>query len=69
MDNTSTTSTAFTEAPRLVRTLSFKDILILAFSTMIGWGWVVSSGGWIQNAGVVGTAIGFIIGGLMMIGS
>ena len=33
---------------------------------MIGWGWVVSSGGWIQKAGTIGTVIGFIIGGIMI---
>lgn len=33
---------------------------------MIGWGWVVSSGRWIQNAGTIGTVIGFVIGGLMI---
>lgn len=42
------------------------DILVVAFGAMIGWGWVVSSGRWIQNAGVVGTVIGFIIGGIMI---
>ena len=25
------------------------DILVIAFGAMIGWGWVVSSGGWIQK--------------------
>lgn len=42
------------------------DILVIAFGAMIGWGWVVSSGRWIQNAGVIGTLFGFIIGGLMI---
>ncbi len=42
------------------------DVLVLAFGAMIGWGWVVSSGRWIQNAGVIGTVIGFIIGGIMI---
>lgn len=42
------------------------DILVVAFGAMIGWGWVVSSGKWIQNAGTIGTVIGFVIGGLMI---
>ena len=25
------------------------DILVIAFGAMIGWGWVVSSGDWIQS--------------------
>lgn len=43
-----------------------KDILMMAFGAMIGWGWVISSGQWIQTGGALGTAIGFIIGGLMI---
>ena len=42
------------------------DVLMIAFGAMIGWGWVVSSGQWIQAGGAVGTAIAFIIGGLMI---
>ena len=40
------------------------DILVIAFGAMIGWGWVVSSGGWIQKGGVLGAAIGFILCGI-----
>lgn len=46
--------------------MSATDILVVAFGAMIGWGWVVSSGKWIQSAGVVGTILGFIIGGVMI---
>ena len=42
------------------------DILVIAFGAMIGWGWVVSSGEWIGRGGVVGAAIGFVIGGIMI---
>ena len=48
------------------KVLNSADILVLAFGAMIGWGWVVSSGGWIQKAGTIGTVIGFIIGGIMI---
>ncbi len=48
------------------KVMSATDILVVAFGAMIGWGWVVSSGRWIQNAGVIGTVLGFIIGGLMI---
>lgn len=51
---------------RFNKVMSTADILVLAFGAMIGWGWVVSSGRWIQNAGVIGTVIGFIIGGTMI---
>ncbi|MDO5382104.1 MAG: APC family permease [Eubacteriales bacterium] len=42
------------------------DILVIAFGAMIGWGWVVSSGGWIESGGAVGAALGFAIGGIMI---
>ncbi|MDD3219541.1 MAG: bifunctional amino acid transporter/iron-containing alcohol dehydrogenase [Lachnospiraceae bacterium] len=42
------------------------DILVIAFGAMIGWGWVVSSGDWISRGGVLGAAIGFAIGGIMI---
>ncbi len=48
------------------KVLNSMDLLVVAFGAMIGWGWVVSSGGWIQNAGTIGTVIGFIIGGIMI---
>ena len=51
---------------RFNKVMSATDILVVAFGAMIGWGWVVSSGRWIQNAGVIGTIIGFLIGGLMI---
>lgn len=54
------------EKNRFKKVMSTTDILVVAFGAMIGWGWVVSSGRWIQNAGVVGTVIGFIIGGIMI---
>lgn len=54
------------EKNRFKKVMSATDILVVAFGAMIGWGWVVSSGRWIQNAGVIGTVIGFIIGGVMI---
>ena len=46
--------------------MSSTDTLVVAFGAMIGWGWVVSSGRWIQSAGTIGTVIGFVIGGIMI---
>ena len=51
---------------KLKRELNTLDVLVVAFGAMIGWGWVVSSGSWIQSGGVLGTILGFIIGGLMI---
>lgn len=46
--------------------MTARDILVVAFGAMIGWGWVVSTGTWIQNAGAAGTVVGFFIGGVMI---
>lgn len=48
------------------KVLNTFDVIMVAFGAMIGWGWVVSSGQWIQQGGVGGTVIGFIIGGVMI---
>lgn len=52
-----------TEFQKVLRT---RDVIMLAFGAMIGWGWVVSSGQWIQTGGVLGTVLGFFIGGIMI---
>lgn len=48
------------------KVLNTSDVLVTAFGAMIGWGWVVSSGGWIESAGALGTALGFLLGGIMI---
>lgn len=42
------------------------DVLVTAFGAMIGWGWVVSTGSWLSRAGVFGTVLGYVIGGIMI---
>lgn len=42
------------------------DILVIAFGAMIGWGWVVQTGDWIERAGVIGAMLGFCLGGVMI---
>ena len=37
------------------KVLRTRDVLMIAFGAMIGWGWVVSSGQWIQTGGAIGT--------------
>lgn len=48
------------------KVLGTGGVLVVAFGAMIGWGWVVSSGQWIKSGGVLGTVLGFIIGGIMI---
>lgn len=55
-----------TKKSNFEKVLSKWDIIVIAFGAMIGWGWVVSSGNWISTGGVVGAALGFVIGGTMV---
>lgn len=40
------------------RVLGAWDILVIVFGAMIGWGWVVSTGTWIQDGGILTVIIG-----------
>ncbi len=55
------------DAHSFQRVLGRTDVLTLAFGTMIGWGWVVLSGVWIHEAGIVGSLIAFAIGAVVCI--
>lgn len=54
-------------SPKLLRTLNFKDVLVLAFSTMIGWGWVSLTGTWVVQGGVLGAATAFAFGAVLCV--
>lgn len=49
------------------KVFSKKDIFALAFGAMIGWGWVVLTGSWIETAGALGAILAFLLGGVMVI--
>ena len=51
----------------LQTSLNLKDILALAFGTMIGWGWIMLAGSWVGNGGSIGAMIAFGFGGVMAI--
>ena len=51
----------------LKKSLSTKDVLALAFGTMIGWGWIMLAGKWVELAGVWGALLAFAVGGVMCI--
>lgn len=55
------------EEQKLVKTLGNRDVLALAFGAMIGWGWVVTAGLWIDNAGSLGAILAFLIGGVLVV--
>src|SRR5699024_8210065 len=52
---------------KLLKMLGNKDVLALAFGAMIGWGWVVTTGLWITEAGSLGAILAFMIGGTMVV--
>lgn len=56
-----------TNSAEYEKIFSKKDIFALAFGAMIGWGWVVMTGSWIETAGALGAIIAFLIGGVMVI--
>ena len=55
------------QEPALRRTVGTSQLFTLAFGTIVGAGWVVGIGEWLNSAGPVGTTVAFAIGGAMMI--
>ncbi|MEU4783295.1 APC family permease [Nocardiopsis alba] len=49
-----------------IRTLGRIDVFFLGFGSMIGFGWIVLTGGWIQSAGTLGAVTAFLVGGVVM---
>ncbi len=49
-----------------IRTLGRWDVLAVAFGAMIGFGWIVLTGGFLEGAGVLGAALAFVIGGVVV---
>ena len=48
------------------RILGRRDVLALAFGAMIGFGWIVLTGGFLDEAGTFGAVLGFLIGGVVI---
>ena len=48
------------------RVLGRWDVLAVAFGAMIGFGWIVLTGGFLQDAGTLGSALAFVVGGVIM---
>lgn len=51
----------------LQKSLNMKDVLALAFGTMIGWGWIMLAGSWVGTGGTMGAILAFLLGGIMAI--
>ena len=50
----------------LTRVLGRWDVFAVAFGAMIGFGWIVLTGGFLEDAGTLGAALAFVIGGVGM---
>ncbi|MFY9206003.1 MAG: APC family permease, partial [Yoonia sp.] len=50
-----------------VRVLGAPDVISLGFGAMVGWGWVVLAGSWVDAAGAAGAMLAFAIGGIAVI--
>jgi len=55
------------EEKKFDKVLGKKEVLALAFGAMIGWGWVILAGMWIQQAGSLGAMAAFGLGGIMIV--
>ncbi len=49
-----------------VRVLGRRDVIALGFGSMIGFGWVVLAGDYLTQAGTLGSALAFAVGGLVV---
>ncbi len=49
------------------RVLDSREALALAFGAMVGWGWVVLAGSWVNSAGALGAMAAFAIGGFAVV--
>lgn len=50
----------------LAKNLGNRDALALGFGAMIGFGWVVLTGGWLSSAGTMGSVLAMLTGGAIM---
>jgi basic amino acid/polyamine antiporter, APA family len=53
--------------PHLSRTLTRTEYFTFGFGTMVGVGWVVLMDDWLARGGPAGAALGFLIGGILLL--
>ena len=51
----------------LERVITFKNYVSLGLGAMIGMGWVVFTGKWLEAGGPLGAVLGFVVGGMILI--
>jgi amino acid transporter len=47
--------------------MTMRQILALAFGTIVGWGWIMLAGEWVSLAGVLGAVLAFAIGAVLCV--
>ena len=50
----------------LKKELGSRDMLILAVGAMIGWGWIILAGDWVNEAGPLGAIVAFLGGAVLV---
>ena len=53
------------ERASLGKTLKRKDIWAFAFGAIVGWGWIMLAGGWVETAGTLGAVLALLLGAVM----
>lgn len=51
----------------LQKAFGTKDVLALAFGTMVGWGWIMLSGAWAASAGMLGAIGAYVVGAILCV--
>lgn len=52
---------------KLSRVLGRTDIIAIGFGAVVGWSWIMMTTSWINEAGILGAVIAFIIGGAIIL--
>lgn len=61
-----TKSTGTETEASFTRVLGQWDVLAIAFGAMIGFGWIVLTGGFLDGAGTLGAVLAFVLGGIVI---
>ena len=51
----------------LEKSFKSRDVLAMAFGTMIGWGWIMLSGQWAASAGMAGAICAYAVGAVLCV--
>ena len=55
------------ENQSLEKSFKQRDVLAMAFGTMIGWGWIMLSGQWAASAGMLGAILAYAVGAVLCV--